>query len=509
VAASQILRQQGQAEADKPEAMSQAVAELYELRQFRLLWTSPELVDQLLLALQGLEADGLNPKDYQLEWLRSQRAFLQDDSFEALEARLLVDMRATNACLRALQHLYNGKVDAEGIKPQWNFALASLPPQVIALLQQEQPQAAALADAFVQTRPQHLSYRSMLAGLVRYRALAAEGGWPVLPVGESLKPGMSNPQVAILRKRLQITGEYADAIPVDIAVDEYFDEPLAAAVKRFQAAQYLDADGAVGVATRSALNISAQARVEQIRVNLDRARWLLHQLPDELVLVDIAGYKVTYYKARQPIWSSRVQVGMAYRTTPLFKSAVNYITLNPTWTVPPTILRKDLLPKVRQDPGYLRKNNIRVFDAQARELAPETIDWQRPGNVTLRQDAGPKAALGKAVIRFPNSHSIYLHDTQHQELFNKSQRAFSSGCIRVERVLELVELLLSETPQWDSAAITSALNTGKTRNVTLARPVTILLAYWTVDAIDEEQLAFKPDIYARDQALLTALNSFY
>jgi murein L,D-transpeptidase YcbB/YkuD len=252
-----------------------------------------------------------------------------------------------------------------------------------------------------------------------------------------------------------------------------------------------------------------QSRIDQIRVNLDRARWLLHNIPPEMLLVDVAGFKVTYFKNNLPIWRSRVQVGMAYRTTPIFKSEVNYITLNPTWTVPPTILNKDVLPKVRKDLNYLREHNIRVLDSSGKPLDPAKVDWYRPGNITLRQDAGDDAALGKAVIRFPNAHAVYLHDTPHQKLFDKSQRAFSSGCIRVERVLELVELLLAETPEWDATAIKKTLATGKTRNVVLAKRVPILLAYWTVDAISDTQIAFKPDIYARDGGELKALNKRY
>jgi murein L,D-transpeptidase YcbB/YkuD len=302
----------------------------------------------------------------------------------------------------------------------------------------------------------------------------------------------------------QSSAQSSSVAPVN--PDEVFDEYLVEAVKKFQREQYLEVDGAIGPATRAALNVSVQSRIDQIRVNLDRARWLLHNIPPEMLLVDVAGFKITYFKASQPIWRSRVQVGMAYRTSPIFKSEVNYITLNPTWTVPPTILRKDVLPKVRKDINYLREHNIRVLDSSGKQLDPATIDWYKPGNITLRQDAGEDAALGKAVIRFPNAYAVYLHDTPHQKLFNKSQRAFSSGCIRVERALELVELLLAETPSWDSAAINKALATGKTRNVTLAKRVPILLAYWTVDAVSETQIAFKPDIYARDAKVLAALN---
>lgn len=568
--------------------LTEALIGFYEQRQYRPVWNQSDRLQQLIIALQSLAADGLTPEDYQVEQLRHALPLLGDDSTEAIPMRVADELRATNAYLRALYHLYNGKVDPTGLDPQWNFEL-----QDMALIADGARVAASIESGqipqlFEQTRPQHTTYRSFKAGLERYRQLADQGGWPSLPVGSTLKPCAVDPQVAILRQRLRVTGEYVDPVlpmdeetsqtpaeaclisnaraaalamssaaadamssisvlegsssahsvfteeavfgsssstasfsaltPVESASsmqssssapvnpDEVFDEYLVEAVKKFQREQYLEADGAIGPATRAALNVSVQSRIDQIRVNLDRARWLLHNIPPEMLLVDVAGFKVTYYKNNLPIWNSRVQVGMAYRTTPIFKSEVNYITLNPTWTVPPTILRKDVLPKVRKDINYLREHNIRVLDSNGKELDPAAVDWYKPGNVTLRQDAGDDAALGKAVIRFPNSHAVYLHDTPHQKLFNKSQRAFSSGCIRVERALELVELLLAETPSWDAGAIAKSLATGKTRNVTLAKRVPILLAYWTVDAVSETQIAFKPDIYARDATVLKALN---
>lgn len=561
--------------------LTQAIIGFYEQRQYRPIWDQAERLEQLISALESLEADGLTPEDYQVEQLRHALPLLSDNSPEAIPLRVADELRATNAYLRALYHLYNGKVDPAGLDPQWNFELQDMAPVADGARIADSIETGQIAQLFEQTRPQHTIYRSFKAGLQRYQQLAAQGGWPSLPVGETLKPCAVDPQVAVLRQRLRVTGEYSDPVLPDAGInqspaqvclianakaaalavsrseasaaassvademsptmrsseqsssagsvftgeavfssessaqsssaapvnpDEVFDEYLVEAVKRFQREQYLEVDGAIGPATRAALNVSVQSRIDQIRVNLDRARWLLHNIPPEMLLVDIAGFKITYFKASQPIWRSRVQVGMAYRTSPIFKSEVNYITLNPTWTVPPTILRKDVLPKVRKDINYLREHNIRVLDASGKPLDPATIDWYKPGNITLRQDAGDDAALGKAVIRFPNSYAVYLHDTPHQKLFNKSQRAFSSGCIRVERALELVELLLAETPSWDSAAINKALATGKTRNVTLAKRVPILLAYWTVDAVSESQIAFKPDIYARDAKVLAALN---
>lgn len=580
--------------------LTEALIGFYEQRQYRPVWDQVDRLQQLIDALESLVDDGLNPGDYQVEQLRNALPLLSDDSVEAIPMRVADELRATNAYLRALYHLYNGKVDPAGLDPQWNFELQDMAPVADAARVADSVESGQIALLFEQTRPQHVTYHSFKAGLQHYRRLADQGGWPSLPVGPTLKPCAVDPQVAFLRQRLRITGEYGDPVlptgdgaiqtPADVCLianakaaalalssanasaasssaissagemsptmrhsensssvdsvfneavvfnsssstaifstmtppeptssaqsssaapvdpNEVFDEHLVEAVKKFQREQYLEVDGAIGPATRAALNVSVQSRIDQIRVNLDRARWLLHNIPPEMLLVDVAGFKITYFKNNLPIWHSRVQVGMAYRTTPIFKSEVNYITLNPTWTVPPTILRKDVLPKVRKDVNYLREHNIRVLDSSGKELDPATVDWYRPGNVTLRQDAGDDAALGKAVIRFPNAHAVYLHDTPHQKLFNKSQRAFSSGCIRVERALELVELLLAETPSWDSAAIEKALATRKTRNVTLAKRVPILLAYWTVDAVSETQIAFKPDIYARDATVLKALN---
>ncbi len=553
-----------------------AVSSFYQQRGYQPVWTEASRLKELINALESLTEDGLDPEDYSINFLRQMHELLDAGRRPLVSELVEWELMATNAYLRALYHLFNGKVDPAGLDPQWNFELHELAPELVASLMNDGVNSRQIAKSFAQTRPQHPAYTSLQAGLRRYREFAAQGGWFALPAGPTLKPCMVDPQVAQLRQRLQVTGEYqpvaeaerqealakclaanakssASALAqvntseatsaaasseagyaLDPAVstelgaqlengitsasssaassvqpvdpDEMFDEYLVAAVKQFQRDQYLEDDGAVGPATRAALNISAHARVEQIRVNLDRARWLLHNIPEQLLLVDIAGFKVTYYKGGREVWKSRVQVGMSYRTTPIFKSEVNYITLNPTWTVPPTILRKDILPKLRKDLSYLREHKIRVLDSSGNQLDPATIDWSRPGNITLRQDAGDDAALGKAVIRFPNPYAVYLHDTPHQKLFHKSQRAFSSGCIRVERALELVELLLEETPGWDEAAIGKTLATGKTRNVTLAKRVPIMLAYWTVDAISESKVAFKPDIYARDAAVLSALN---
>lgn len=482
--------------------MPTAVAQFYEQREFAPIWTAPAQLDQLIVALQELAGDGLDPESYHVSQLQQRKELLADARPEVVSQRAALDILATGAYQRALHHLLHGKVDPASLDAEWNFTTNNSVPLESTVAVTTAITENKIAESFAQARPQHPLYGNLRIALARLHVIAASGGWPQVPAGPTLKPGMTDARIPLLRQRLFA----AEDLPQESLTSDLYDDELTAAVRQFQREQYLQADGAIGPGTLAALNVSTQARLDQVRVNLERGRWLLHDVPANFVLVDVAGYKVSYYKGGERIWRSRVQVGKPFRSTPIFKSGVNYITLNPTWTVPPTILRNDILPKVRKDPGYLARNNIRVLNKNGQPIAVSDVNWSSPGNIILRQDAGPKSALGRAAIRFPNGYAVYLHDTPHQELFDQDQRAFSSGCIRVERALELVELLMAETPGWDRAALEKALAEGKTRNVTLASPIPILLAYWTVDMTDGH-LAFKPDIYNRDAKLLLALNN--
>ena len=551
----------------KPRYFSAALVQFYQQRHYQPVWTEKSL-DQLIRNIDALKSDGLNPRDYLLSQLKIALPIVAMRNNDAVALRVDDELRATGVYLTSLFHLYFGKVDADGVRAQWQIDLS----QLTAALGSELLTAAETAqidNIFQKARPDHSFYQSLVENLKYYQRLADAGGWPALADGPTLKPCVVDPQIAVLRHRLRITGEYTDLVSAQnpgsdpvaecLAVypassssssiasahssaasvdettrnettssaasvrssssevssssassslnpDELFDVRLVEAVKQFQRDQYLEVDAAVGLSTRTALNISVQSRIDQIRVNLDRARSLLRKIPADLVLVDVAGFKLTYFRSSKPVWESRVQVGMAYRTTPIFRSDIHYLTLNPGWTVPPTILQKDVLPKVREDINYLRKNNIRVFNQQGKEVDAASIDWSAPGSITLRQDAGADAALGKAVIRFPNPYSVYLHDTPHKRLFKRSQRAFSSGCIRVENIMELVELLLQEKNQMDKASVEAILKTGKTHNLGLKEKVPVMLAYWTVELKDNTRLVFKPDIYLRDLPALLALN---
>ena len=476
-----------------------AVATFYEQNRFAPTWTRPDELDQLLAALRGMAADGLDPQDYALDELQRRRHVL-DDLQATAQQRAQFDLLATDACFAALLHLYRGKVDPATLDTHWNFDPRQIDQARGLQAVREALAQGTIGELFARARPQHPYYGQLRTALAKLREVAAQGGWPAIADGPTLKPGSHDPRVPALRQRLQRVGH-----PVGDGADDLYDPALEAALKQFQREQYLAADGHLGKATLAALNVPVAARIDQLRANLERARWLLHQLQGKFVVVDIAGYQVIYYKDGKPVWSSRVQVGKPYRSTPVFKSKITYLTLNPTWTVPPTILKNDILPKLRKDRGYLAANRLRVLDGQGRELSPASVDWANPRGIVLRQDAGPGNSLGRLVIRFPNDYAVYMHDTPHQELFANQQRTYSSGCIRVERPRELAELLLDDPVRWNRAGIDRAIDTLKTQTVMLRKPVTLLLAYWTVDLREDGRVGFRPDVYGRDGPLLAAL----
>lgn len=482
-------------------AIGQALSDFYTQRHYAPAWSDSDNVDQLFAGLDSMDADGLLPQDYGLDALRNiwQAPGFKDAS-PAQHADF--DLMATRAYMTALVQLARGKVDPTRLDPVWNIdPLAIDPQQGLAMLESSIDERS-VDQAFAMARPQNPLYAKLRDGLAQLRATATRGDWPKVPDGPSLKPGMKDPRVTALRTRL-VAGSYLDET---LAHGEHYDNPVTDAVKRFQQDHYLDVDGAVGADTLAALNVPIAQRIGQVRANLERARWLLHALPGTFVVVDVAGFKVSFYRDGNPVWKSRVQVGKPYRSTPIFRSDITYITFNPTWTIPPTILKNDVLPKIRANSAYLANNRIRVLDSAGNTLSPSAVNWSNPRGITLRQDAGPGNSLGQVVIRFPNSFAVYLHDTPHQELFSKAKRDTSSGCIRVEHPLDLVQLLFNDDEKWNREAIDARIAAGKTQNVTLPTTVPILLAYWTVDIDDDGRLAFKNDIYGRDAPLLAALD---
>jgi murein L,D-transpeptidase YcbB/YkuD len=241
---------------------------------------------------------------------------------------------------------------------------------------------------------------------------------------------------------------------------------------------------------------------------------VLHEIKGNLVVVDVAGFDVSYFRDDEPVWTSKVIVGRPYRETPIFKSTITHVVFNPTWTIPPTILVKDKLPILKRDPGYLARNNIRVIDANGREVDRNSVNWSRygPGRLPpyqLRQDPGPDNALGLVKIMFPNKYMVYLHDTPTKSLFDKDERTFSSGCIRVQKAFELAELVLDDPARWNQETMAAVVATKKMQTEYLAKPVPVLILYWTAQPRPDGHVTFRNDVYGRDPPTLAALDAPY
>ena len=480
-----------------------AKAWFYAERGFAPAWDRAERLQRLIAALEGLAQDGLDPDLYGLAELRSRAA----EGVGGADEAACTDMLATRAYLNALLHLALGRLDPAQVDPIWRYGDA--PPLDSRRLRIIMLAGSALDDparAFERVRPDFPQYRDLRKAYARLEVRAQATEWPRIPQGPLLREGTSDPRVPLLRQRLAVSPAI---LPVPMSGEplhhSVYDAELVQAVTAFQRSHHLQADGIVGPETLAALNVPLADRLVQIRVNLERLRWLAREEEDSFVLVDIAGAEISFFRAGERVWSARTQVGRPSRPTPRLRSEITHLTFNPTWTVPPTILRNDMLPSIREDIGYLDRNRLRILDYDGNRLDPEEVDWDSPAGIMLRQDPGPDNALGRVAIRFPNPFLVYLHDTPSQRHFAADRRAVSSGCVRVERPMELVDLLMADGSDAGSGAAKRLLNEDRTHNFHLARPIPIILAYWTADADADGNIRFRPDIYRTDERVARAL----
>lgn len=475
----------------------------YLTRAFQPAWDDDRL-EQLFAEIDGLLDDGLEPRAYHLEPLRE----LASTLMQSKRLSACIDVLASTAYLQVLRDLQRGRLDQAKVEPLWKPEGSAEEPNNAALLALALAGLADPASAFEHARPDFTPYKALRK---RYAQLRREPlpEWLAIPGGELLRPGAVDGRVPLLEQRLQLHGDLSQGAPaLVVEKSPVYSTELVEAVKTFQRNHLLKPDGIVGPGTLAELNRSASERMDQLRVNLERLRWLSHELEPTSVLIDVAGAEVMFLRDNVVTWQARTQVGRPARPTPLLHSQITHLTLNPTWTIPPTILREDKLPELRRDAaGYLAANRMRVIDYDGNEVDPSSVDWQRPGRILVRQDAGPQSALGRVAIRFPNPFSVYLHDTPSQRLFDNLPRLFSSGCVRIERVSELVDQLFADATPAERVRVARQWESGRTLRANLPRPIPILMAYWTAQIGGDGQLQFRPDIYGHDARLLKALNA--
>ena len=480
------------------------LADLYERQQFEQLWVDDGQIQALIRFVKNLAVEGLNPDDYHLAALVDIENHRRAESRRDPLTEAHFDILLTDSLVRVVYHLAFGKVDPLSLNAGWNFTRDISDIDPVAYLQAgiDSGDIDGFLQQFIPDRP---IYTHLKQALADYREIEASGGWGNIDAGETLKAASSGPRVQQLRQLLAETGDLVESSDGS----DIFDETLEDAVKTFQRRHGLSADGVVGKQTLAELNRPVSARIDQIRINLERMRWFLHDIPSTFLVVDIAGFHVYLISERQVRWDTRAMVGTPFRKTPSFRSEIEYLVINPTWTIPPTILRKDTIPAIKKDPAYLSRKNISVLDRNGRILDRSIIDWSQYSvnnfPFILRQEPGPNNALGLIKFIFPNPHFVFLHDTPSRNLFERTERAFSSGCIRVDQPFTLAEHLLNDPTQWNQETFHQIVDSGETKTVFLTEPLTVLLLYWTAHAEADGTVSFKRDIYGRDKEVLKGL----
>lgn len=476
-----------------------ALQRFYEGNGYQAVWTGDQRrarrLRGLLDAIEASAAQGLEPAHYHRDSIRAGLAAPADDP----AARTALELRASDAWMLLASHYHSGLLNPLSLDPQWHAT------------RREFDGAQALEEALgygdpagelARLLPRDPYYPQLLALLQRYRLMS---DWGTLAPGETLEPGARSPAVARLRQRLAAEEKLLASAADDA---ELFDPALELAVRAFQARHGLAVDGIVGHETRGALNTPRLQRIDQIRVNLERLRWLPDGLGRRHIRVNIADYSLQAWEDGIPVLAMKTIVGRSYRRTPVFSADLDHLVLNPSWYVPRRIAVQDKLPLIRQDPQYLDRHGYEVL-AGGRPVDPATVDWSALGEdnfpYVLRQRPGTGNALGKVKFMMPNPFDVYLHDTNDRALFREAERSFSSGCIRLERPLELLDWVLAETPAWPPQATRAVLDTGEERRVPLDRPVPVHVEYRTAWVSADGTAQFRPDLYKRDQLVAAAL----
>ena len=332
--------------------------------------------------------------------------------------------------------------------------------------------------------------------IAQYESIVAKGGWPQVPPGADLRVGSRSASVPPLRQRLSIAGD----LELNSGEAQIFDSYVEAAVRRFQIRHGLHPDGILHEATLHALNVSAERRLSQLRTNAVRLKALTGNLGNRIVVANIPAAQIEAIENGVAVTRHTAVAGKPDRPSPDVRSKITQINFNPFWTVPVSIIRKDLIPKMQAEPDYLTKNHIRIFDPKNNELLPSQIDWysEQAVNYKFKQDAGNFNSLGSIKINFPSPDGVYMHDTPSKNLFGEDFRFASSGCMRVQNVRELVYWILAETPGWSKAEIDEVIKSGERKDAKVAKPLPLYWVYITAWATPDGVVQFRDDIYNRD-----------
>lgn len=474
------------------------IESFYSERNYEPAWTKQKLREGLFRSISKAPEEGLFFEDYHGQYLEESLSNLSDlneDEKNNLEILLTANF------LKYANHLSSGKLEPKQLYKIWD--IESNKPNLINKLKEaiSEENVEEIIEALA---PTHIIYSGLKKSLEEHRQLLGEEKEIItIEKGKNIKIGDTSSRLRLITKRLEQL-EYLEDYKKDST--NVYHEDLQKVIEVFQKDYGIETDGEIGAKTIEALNLTAEDRYNKILVNLERWRWYPRDLGDHYFIVNIPGFTLNVVENEDTIANHRVMVGTEARKTPVFSDEIEHIVYNPTWTIPPTIKNNDVIPAAKRDNSYLHKKNISVFDSSGKKLVPSEIKWdENSKKYTYRQESGSTNPLGQVKIIYPNKHLIYLHDTPSQELFKKDTRAQSSGCVRVEDVLELAEYLIDDQEKYNKKKIDEILISGKTTTIKVNKKVKVHHFYWTAWR-EENKIQFADDIYKLDNEILQKLN---
>lgn len=476
---------------------SKSLMEFYKSRENKTVWQSEKNRKIILETLKKCETEGLNPSDYNILQLEKlEKNFNELDEEELVNYDLLLSFNFE----KYLKQLHNGKLNPRKLYYNWDLRINEL--DIKSVLNNALAKDS-LAGEIEKCQPQALTYKKLIKALEIINELS-EDKTQLMDTAIVIRHNHTNRAIINVKKKLLY---WKDLDSSDIGkANSFYDDKTFEAVKKFQTRHGLNPDGIIGKSTIKALNFTKEERKHQIIANLERWRWFSKTFAPNYILINIPDYSLNVVEDQEITMTKRIVVGKNKRRTPILTSVLQTIVFNPTWTVPPTILKEDIVPELIKNRNYLKNKDIGIFDSDSNEIDPKKWDEKRPRGYRYIQKPGYNNALGVVKINFPNRYSVYMHDTDHRDLFERNFRSLSSGCVRIEHPLELVELLLDDPEKYSKEKMDSIIAAKKTLFIRITKRYSIYQWYWTAWS-ENDKLIFRDDIYNLDADLYAQLRN--
>ncbi|NHM04413.1 L,D-transpeptidase family protein [Flavobacterium celericrescens] len=481
------------------EGKSDSLKIYYQKLNFHEIWYLDENRNDLINEIKFCYQEGLNPVDYSFEFienLEKKRKELSDEDI------VKYDILLTESFEKLALHLHKGKLNPKELYKDWD-----LKPKEIALspLLEKAITKKTVASTFKELKPNHIVYQLLKKSLIELDKFPNVTFTKIETKKEKIQLNDTLPEMVKIKKRLSYWNDYKNP---DSIFTWAYDTLTFKAIKKFQGRHGLLQDGVIGKGTLNALNVTKNERREQIFANLERWRWYPTDLGKQYLIVNLPEYMLNYVVDNDTIATHRTVVGTPKRRTPILTSKLSNFVFNPTWTIPPTIIKEDLTPSATKNRNYFSSRKLTIFNNKGVEVSPYEWNPAKANSYRYVQKPGYNNSLGLVKFNFPNSHLVYLHDTNHRDYFVKTYRSLSSGCVRIENPLVLAKkILVKENPKkWDSPEIDSIIKREKTKTVSVKDTVNIHIFYWT-SWLENNQLQFRTDIYELDKELFLKLRN--